>query len=414
MPKGKKNTKKGKSKSSGKGGMGGKGGGHKRAPAAVSSFAKQYVSFYGTGETLGLRGKIALFDVSTSGTVGNTSGLIGATAGTGIIAARLSPTAALTTTNAPAYTVNGFVSPALDLLASAFTRYKAKKSVFHYLPLFTTNSTQQLIFGFAADPCHPQLSSTTATLPTFVGIEALSDSRPFAPWDEWRMDVSERLPKEWLYTSSNSVGDGAAGSDTSRFDNWGSVGCVVSTPSTATAERYGVLYLEFDIELKEFCPISVSRPTLLLALQEKISHHLKKYQARTGQGEISVDSHASLDLECAAVNLCSSSPPPSSKPRYKELDLDGFLLHFQARRREGESPGQIVTDLSESFILDARCIKLIFESGLLDYLSHPGCRHETESTEGGSKDEEVVPQMSLMTLADVKKPSVSNFKIGLE
>lgn len=392
----------------------GKGGGQRRnAPAAVSSYVKQYVDFYGQGETLGLRGKLALYDVKTSGTAGDTSGFVGSTSA-GAVAVRLSPTAPTTTTNAATYnTVNGFISPALDLISSAFTRYKAKKSIFHYLPLFTTNSTQQLIFGFAADPCHPLLSGSTATVPTFSQIESLSDSRPFAPWDEWKMDVSSKLGKEWLFLSGNS-GDTTAGNDTARFDNWGSIGCVVATPSTATAERYGVLYLEFDIELKEFCPISGTRPALLTALKDKIKIHLKKHQAVKAQGLILENSQISTGIDVSSSVSSAYSPPPSSKPNYKELDLDGFLSRFQARRRDGETPGQIVTDLSESYILDARCIKLIFESGLLDYLSHPGCRHETESTDGCPELEEVLPQVGLMTLADVKKPSVSNFKIGLE
>jgi len=384
------------------------------APAATSAYVKQYVDFYGTGETLGMRGKLALFDVSTSGNVGTFNGLVGGGSAIGVSACRLSPTSPTTTTTAVAYSsAVGFISPALDLLGSAFTRYKQKKAVFHYLPLFTTNSTQQLIFGFAADPCHPQLSASTATAPTFSGIESLSDSRPFAPWCEWKMDVSSKLTKEWLYLSSNS-GDTTAGSDTARFDNWGSIACVVATAGTATAERYGVLYLEFDMEFKEFCPISVTRPSLLRALADKLNYHYEKHLARTAQGLSMENSQTSPGSDVLKCSSSSTLLPPSSKPNYKELDLDGFLLRFQARRRDGETPGQIVTDLSESYILDARCIKLIFESGLLDYLSHPGCRHETESTDGCPEPEEYVPQIGHMTLADVKKPSVSNFKIGLE
>ncbi len=306
-----------------------KGGGviRKSAPAAVSTFVKQWMSFYGSGETLGLKGKIALFDVSTSGNVGTNNALIGSGA-QGVYACRLSPTSPTTTTTAVAYsTAIGFISPALDLLGSAFTRYKVKKNLFHYLPLFTTNSTQQLIFGFAADPCHPLLSASTATVPTFSGIESLSDSRPFAPWDEWTMDVSKKLPKDWLYLSSNS-GDTTAGSDTARFDNWGSIACVTSTAGTATAERYGVLYLEFDIEFKEFCPISVTRPALLRALSDKLMYHAQRthHEGRKGVSQESSEISASFnDVQgsCSRVLTRSALLPTSHKGEgEKEVPVD--------------------------------------------------------------------------------------------
>ncbi len=290
-----------------------KGGGNKRtlAPAAVSNYVKQQISFYGSGDTLGMRGKIALFDVSTSGNAGTTNALIGGGASTGVYACRLSPTAPTVTNTTPAYsTTIGFISPALDLLGSAFTRYKVKRAKFHYLPMFTTNSSQQLIFGYAADPCHPLLSGSTAGIPTFAGIESLSDSRPFAPWCEWEMDVTKKLPKDWLYTSSNS-GDTTAGSDTARFDNWGSIACVTSTPGTATAERYGVLYLEFDIEFMEFCPISVTRPSLLRVLAAKLMRHAEKpnHEGRKG---VSTES-SKISAPFNVVQGCSRFLVPSAQ-----------------------------------------------------------------------------------------------------
>jgi hypothetical protein len=333
MPGKKKVKKSGPSKSSPKGrtskraGGGGSRGAMSSAPSAVSSYLKQSVGFRGTGDTLILHGVIAVYQIGQPAGAGSFSGIIDGS-GSALSSSRLSPTGPVGVTNSPAYIAAPFVSPALDLLGSAFTRYRVRRNIWRYRPQSGTNSTQQLVFAFAADPCHPLLSGTSAAIPTTSSLESLADSVPFAPWCSWDMDVSSKLTKEWLFLSAGGVGSGdsTAGSDTSRFDFWGSIGCVCATASAATAVNYGVMYLDFEIEFKEFCPISATRPSVLESLRRKIDFHIKRGTQIQGSSSsekgdsMESDCESSVgDASCSSLVTHSVVPTPSERGGVTEM-----------------------------------------------------------------------------------------------
>lgn len=154
-----------------------------------------------------------------------------------------------------------FTSPVYDLISSVFTRYRVRKVMLHYHPQSSTTSVviagvdqgmPRLVFGFAEDPEHPLVMAVSQNS---QNILALSDSIPFAPWNGWSLDVTQKLEAKKLYYTYAQL------SDLQRFDAFGAITCVTDTTNAATHVG-GVLYMETIIDLVEFCPITLTRPAL--------------------------------------------------------------------------------------------------------------------------------------------------------
>jgi len=182
-------------------------------------------------------------------------------------------------TAAGASTSNPYLSPGPDLISSCFTRVTPKGLRFRYCPQSGTNTTNRMVFGFAADSSNPLVISTA---PSQVRLEALADSRPFAPWEEWEMDVSYALDKKTkLYTSDQINTTSAQELVNDRLNSLGSIGCMSSAAGTATTgDVFGVLYADMELEFSEFCPISVTRPTLHAQIMEQIHEPSVNVQRR--------------------------------------------------------------------------------------------------------------------------------------
>jgi hypothetical protein len=203
-----------------------------------------------------------------------------------------------------------------------------------------------MVFAFANDPCHPLVfPNGGSTLPTTAGLESLADSIPFAPWAAWSLDVSKKLTKEWLYTAVDSAtsggGDDETNVTTARFDSFGSYGLVVGTASTSTAVNYGVLYMEFSLEFREFCPISATRPASLLKLMRKIElHHSRRCLQKTTISDMtrrvqSVNSEKCEGKGDPIVDPCSLSSSPTSNIPIKYMSGVEFREEVRALRMMG-------------------------------------------------------------------------------
>jgi hypothetical protein len=236
--------------------------------AGYSSSKRQEMRFNGQSNlTLGFT--LAAYDVGTG--AATTDGLRGTA---GVANQTSSAILALTTqvgyTAAGATTVNDFVGPGCDLLSSSFTRFRPKKLKFRYCPQSGTNTTQRMMFAYANDPVHPLIMSTT---PSQSKLESATDSVPFAPWEAWEMDVSRSLDKDtwlWVYDFNATATVGNAVLD--RFNSLGSIGLMSSAAGTAgTGDVFGVLYVDAELEFKEFCPVSVTRPTLAPIVRAALS-----------------------------------------------------------------------------------------------------------------------------------------------
>ena len=160
-------------------------------------------------------------------------------------------------TGAGAKALDGYTSPVFDLIASAFVRYKVHKLVFHYEPQSSATTTERLVFAFAEDPLHPVLWN--ASVPNQSSLLSLANSVAFMPWKSWSMDVSEQLSESLFYTFSDPTI--TVDAQTERFSDFGVISILTDTFNTSNA-TCGVLYMEIDVEFFEFCPISVTRPSL--------------------------------------------------------------------------------------------------------------------------------------------------------
>jgi hypothetical protein len=224
------------------------------APVAVSGDLQQYTKFStsrsGTGIVLHTCVAIAeLNRISTSAQGGVLNGT------NELMSMQLNLTQPAGLSNAGTKINTTYVSPVFDLIASAFVKYRVKKLIFHYEPQSAATADQRLVFAFAADPMHPLLWNST--VPTQSKLLALSDSIAFAPWRNWSMDVTGRMNGQEFYTFSEPTITVASFAE--RFSDFGVISCLTSSVS-GTVTSCGVLYMESEIELLEFCPISVTLP----------------------------------------------------------------------------------------------------------------------------------------------------------
>lgn len=246
------------------------------APAAVSSFARQYVRFGGGkgGEVLTMEACLPILNVGQIAT--GTAGAAPAIVGDGVTTfSGQSGQLGLTTfdvQDSGLAVLSNYLSPVFDLIGSAFTRYRIRKCSFHYCPQAPTSGGSvtgdpRYVFAFAEDPVHPLIWDAAVSQDTLL---ALSDSIPFAPWCAWDMDVTSRLKdKDLLYTYDLSVvNPGSTGAD-QRFSNFGSIGVLADKNNGAGGTRiHGILYMCLGIDLEEFCPVTTTRPSLGIAIKQ--------------------------------------------------------------------------------------------------------------------------------------------------
>jgi hypothetical protein len=122
------------------------------------------------------------------------------------------------------------------------------------------------------------------------------------PWEPWTLDVSDRICKDPLYTYTDPSTTLAEFSE--RFSDFGVISCRTSNFS-GTTKLCGVLYMEADIELMEFCPISVVRPTSLLLLEKKAKQHREAHgTSGTSRGKVLPEPEKSVtEKQCAAQEV---------------------------------------------------------------------------------------------------------------
>jgi hypothetical protein len=105
--------------------------------------------------------------------------------------------------------------------------------------------------------------------PSSDSLLALGDSMAFAPWLPWTLDVSDKVKQNELYTdagiewlvadaaTNQTHTEGSVSGATAALRQWalGSMACQAETTEDA-AFTAGVLWMEVQIELVEFCPIT--------------------------------------------------------------------------------------------------------------------------------------------------------------
>jgi len=143
---------------------------------------------------------------------------------------------------------NYWQSPAVNLIAESFSRYKNLGLTLEYCPQSTTVVADRLVLGFSSDPDHPLLFPSTTT----TELLALSDSVPFAPWNEFRMPVHVDSTEKYIASVSSTALD----TTERRLTAMGILGCTALTSVTAPAV-YGVLYATGSVEFLDLNPLVV-------------------------------------------------------------------------------------------------------------------------------------------------------------
>lgn len=240
------------------------------APVAVSEDIQQYTVFLPNHGPRSIRMKTcaAICEINREG--GTTQSGFNMLSGNGATAIMLNLTEPRRVQDSNTTNEN-YVSPVFDLLASAFTRYKIHSLKFHYEPQAAATTTERMVFAFAPDPIHPLITSTA---PSSAKLLAVADSVAFAPWRSWTMDVSSHVRSKTFYTYSDP-GTTTTVALSERFSDFGSIGCVTSSTET-TALQCGILYMEVDVELIEFCPIVTTNPSSKVMAKKVLHAHEKE------------------------------------------------------------------------------------------------------------------------------------------
>lgn len=235
------------------------------APAGVSQDLQQFTRFYPGSKRDSLR-------MHVCAAIGQVQRISAGATGAGLVdTSQEFNSAQLNLTNPaglqPAGTKTNYIynSPVFDLIASAFVRYRMKKLVFHYEPQSAATASERMVFAFANDPLHPVLWN--ASPPNQAALLSLSDSIAFAPWRAWSMDVTNKVSQDKLYTYSDASTTVTEFAE--RFSDFGVISCVTNSVSGSSAGA-GIIYMECEIELEEFCPISTTRPGILTNLKRKV------------------------------------------------------------------------------------------------------------------------------------------------
>lgn len=148
-----------------------------------------------------------------------------------------------------------WINPVLPLMSSAFTRYRINKLVFEYMPQVEATRRGRLVFAYADDPVHPLLYSNS-TDDHESRCLAVSDSIAFAAWTNWTLDVSKNVRNNILYVADPYSAIGTE--QTNRFSHFGIINIYTSPEAgvATTPEEFGILYVDIEVELMEFCPIA--------------------------------------------------------------------------------------------------------------------------------------------------------------
>jgi len=261
------------------------------APAAISHDRGQFTRFSAGSKpgSLVMHTNAAISRFLTENTHATSTGALNMPGGFGV-SAELNLTHPLRLGPGGTAALDSFITPIFDLIASAFVRYRLRKLCFHYEPQSSSTTSNQLVFAFAADPVHPILWNSTP--PDGDDLLALADSRAFMPWMPWSMDVTQSIDtKTIMYTYSDP--STTVGTFSERFSDFGVLACVGATPNQGALANCGVLYMESEIELLEFCPISVTRPAAAKHLTVKLAD---ASAASSSSGRPKVVDHEDLNL----------------------------------------------------------------------------------------------------------------------
>lgn len=243
------------------------------APAGVSQDLQQFTRFYPANK----QGNIIMHTCAAISQVQRTdsslkgSGLQPGSSGNSAMSGQLNLTGPQWLSTAGLKYTDDYVSPVFDLIASAFVRYRVHKLIFHYEPQASATTSERLVFAFAEDPMHPVLWNST--VPTQGSLLSLADSLAFAPWRGWSMDCSQKLDDTLYYTFSDPVTD--VSSFPERFSDFGVISCVSDSTTSQSNTVCGVLYMEIQVELVEFCPVTTVSPTAASRLLPKFSDAIK-------------------------------------------------------------------------------------------------------------------------------------------
>jgi hypothetical protein len=293
------------------------------APAGVSEDLQQFTKFKPSGKdgALIMHTCAAIFNIlkaQNHASVG--AALSGSESQSVSVQLNLTDPAGLSSGSVKAF--NGYLSPIFDLIGSAFVKYRVRKLIFHYEPQASATDGQRMVFAFAADPLHPVLWNST--LPDQNDLLALADSIAFMPWRGWSMNVSSKVSKNEFYTFSDA--STTVTEFVERFSDFGVISCLTDSVNQASDLAGGVLYMETEIELMEFCPITATRPSSLLRLKDKAEKHAARKGSNPG-GRPRWESGASSETPKTAVGTTSETL----------ADVDpGLLLAIKKMIQDGQ------------------------------------------------------------------------------
>lgn len=327
-------------------------------------------------------------------------------AGAQLCAAQLNLTKPAGLNNAAAAAEAPFISPQWDLIASCFTKYEVKRKKFHYYPQCATTETNRMVFAYASDPNHP---SIWAAAPSQALLESLAESIPFSPWAAWQMDVTNvGLSKAEYFTYdalAAAVGTSAS-SYLERFASFGSIGCLASDADAGAV--YGLIYLELEIELFEFCPVSVTRPALREALMRALSRHQKEPQRINSAKPTSAQTLVGLERILGSGGSSSITQHRTTTDLDQREEEEEELEEYLARKTsafEAEMRAELADRWNLSFALKGKGKVIPNTHGDFEILDESRITEPKPRKEEDSVEQPVVSRLLVGERGPVSPPS---------
>lgn len=144
--------------------------------------------------------------------------------------------------------VNLYAAQSRELLLSVpWAEYRYHKLKFEFSSLVPTNQVGQLIAGYTADG---GAQGTAYFTGFFGGVTALPTNTAFAAYSSRCIDVTKDLPPGWFFSMPPSPSTIDTGSYTAPRTAFMGGLVLMNMQALATDANFGILYCDFDVELK--------------------------------------------------------------------------------------------------------------------------------------------------------------------
>lgn len=239
---------------------------------------------------------------------------------------------------------------AMSFLSRAFLRYRVKSMTLRYVPIrAATTNPGNFTLGFSEDPANPNTNvwCRTASQPDLTPdiLLGMTGGKQWSNWMSW----SQRMPVDtekvyYTYVDERAVSIMDLNRADWRNSFFGSLTVYANGYQATTADIYGTLWADYDIEFYDLNP-EIFSPNLASALYDDETMELiisKFYEKKAREQKESIDSKLNPVVEAVSIRttepvsprpLATTKPSTNSLPNAPDVaSNEDHLQWVQVRR----------------------------------------------------------------------------------